>query len=84
LLGYTHAWVTRRGGVRGPCERCNVEYDGASMNIANIELGMRTLHKGLKSLRVACGILAALTSPAALAQQDFQQKSIRWSPTARS
>jgi hypothetical protein len=54
------------------------------MNIANIELGMRTLHKGLKSLRVACGILAALTSPAALAQQDFQQKSIRWSPTARS
>jgi imidazolonepropionase-like amidohydrolase len=39
------------------------------MNITNIELGMRTLRKGLKSLRVACGILAALTSPAAFAQQ---------------
>ena len=30
---------------------------------------MRTLRKRLKSLRVACGILAALTSPAAFAQQ---------------
>jgi seryl-tRNA(Sec) selenium transferase len=39
------------------------------MNLANIEPGMRTLHKGLKSLRVACGLLAALTSPAAFAQQ---------------
>ena len=39
------------------------------MNITNIELGMRTLHKGLKGLRVACSILAALASPAAFAQQ---------------
>jgi len=39
------------------------------MNITNIELGMRTLRKGLKSLRVAWGILAALTGPAAFAQQ---------------
>jgi predicted amidohydrolase YtcJ len=39
------------------------------MNITKIELGMRTLRKGLKSLRVACGILAALTIPAALGQQ---------------
>ena len=30
-----------------------------------------TLRKGIKSLRVACGILAALTSPAAFAQQKI-------------
>jgi predicted amidohydrolase YtcJ len=30
---------------------------------------VRTLHKGLKILRVVCGMLAALTSPAAFAQQ---------------
>jgi predicted amidohydrolase YtcJ len=40
------------------------------MDISNIELGRRTLRKGLKSLRVACGIFAAFTSPAAFAQQN--------------
>ncbi len=44
------------------------------MNITNIELGMRTLRKGLKSLRVAYCIVAALTSTAVLAQQNVQQK----------
>ena len=44
------------------------------MNITNIELEVRRLHKRLKSLRVACGMLAALTSPAGLAQQNVQQK----------
>jgi len=39
------------------------------MNITNIELGMRTLRNELKSLRVACCILAALTGLAAFAQQ---------------
>jgi predicted amidohydrolase YtcJ len=39
------------------------------MNITNIELGMRRLRKRLQSLRVACGILAALASPAVFAQQ---------------
>ena len=39
------------------------------MNITNIELGMRRLRKRLESLRVACGILAALASPAVFAQQ---------------
>ena len=39
------------------------------MNVTNIELGTRPLRNGLKSLRVACGIVAALTSPAAFAQQ---------------
>jgi predicted amidohydrolase YtcJ len=39
------------------------------MNITNIELGMRTLHKGLESPRAACGILAALTSTEVFAQQ---------------
>ena len=39
------------------------------MNTTNIELGRRTLRKGLGSLRVACGILAALTSTVVFAQQ---------------
>jgi imidazolonepropionase-like amidohydrolase len=39
------------------------------MNITNIEFGMRTLRKGLRNLRVACGILAALTSTVVFAQQ---------------
>jgi predicted amidohydrolase YtcJ len=39
------------------------------MNITNVELGMRTLRKRLESLRVACAILAALTSPTVFAQQ---------------
>ena len=45
----------------------------ARMNITNTELGMRTLRKGLKSLRVACCILAALTSPVVFAQQKETQ-----------
>jgi predicted amidohydrolase YtcJ len=45
-----------------------------SGTITNIERGICSLCKGIKSLRVACGILAALTSPAALAQRTVQQK----------
>src|SRR5437763_16936140 len=40
------------------------------MNITNIELGMRMPRKGIKSLSVACGILAGLTSTAVFAQQN--------------
>ena len=40
------------------------------MNIANIEPGMRTLRKGLKSTRVPCGILAVFMSTAVFAQQS--------------
>jgi imidazolonepropionase-like amidohydrolase len=39
------------------------------MNIANIKLHKRRLGKGLKSLSVACGLLAALTGTAVYAQQ---------------
>jgi predicted amidohydrolase YtcJ len=39
------------------------------MNIANIEPGMRTLCKGLKSPRAACGILAVFTIAVGFAQQ---------------
>ena len=38
------------------------------MNITNIELGMSTLRKGLRSPRVACAILGALTSTAVFGQ----------------
>jgi hypothetical protein len=39
------------------------------MNIENIKLHKRRLGKGLKSLRLACGLLAALTGTAVCAQQ---------------
>jgi hypothetical protein len=39
------------------------------MNITNTELGMSTRRKGLKTVGVACSILAALTGPAAFSQQ---------------
>jgi len=48
--------------------RCQL-WGVSRMNITNIELGMRTLRNELKSLRVACCILAALTGLAAFAQQ---------------
>lgn len=39
------------------------------MKITNIELGMRTLRRGLQSLGIACGILAAFTTTAVFGQQ---------------
>jgi predicted amidohydrolase YtcJ len=40
------------------------------VNITNIELSLHALRKALKSLVVACGIVAALASTAAFAQQQ--------------
>jgi predicted amidohydrolase YtcJ len=42
------------------------------MKITNIELGMRALRRGLKSLRIACGILAAFTTNALFGLQRVE------------
>jgi hypothetical protein len=40
------------------------------MKMTNIELGVRALRIGLNSVRIGCGLLAALTSTAVFAQQN--------------
>jgi len=69
-IGRAHGTSGLRSSAPYAFDHHRLQLWGVSrMNITNIELGMRTLRRGLNSLRVACGIVAALTSPAAFAQQ---------------